>query len=239
MAKPIEPPILMSRVLAFVLASSVVVLGAMVFTLLKMIPLERPQVFFLLTPTRSANVVIEPLSPDSTNKLAKENYIKGFIREYVIARNTLNPNATISKSNWSQVVKPWSSSDVFANFVNTTLYKEYTFSEQAPKLTCSVNFSNSAKESPIVQTGSDTYHVNFIWFCENIGGQATQKNYKIRIRIQSDLDTSADGVFDNLEKLSVNPLGIQVVQYTVLDDRGNPVTKGDPLDSDIASWARI
>ena len=225
-----EPPILMSRILTFVLAASVVVLAAMVFTLFKMIPLERPEVFFLMTQTRSTNVVIEPLTPDANNKVATDNYIKGFIREYVIARNSLNSNAFITKNNWTKVVKPWSSNKVYNDFVNTSLYKAYALSEQTPNISCSVNFSNSSKDSAIIKTGEDTFHVNFMWICENIGGQTTQKNYKIQIRIQSDLDKKMSGVFENLEKLGVNPLGIQVTQYTTLDG------KGDPLNSDVKSW---
>ena len=228
-----EPPVLMSRILTFVLATSVVVLGVLVFTLFKMIPLERPEVFFLLTQTRSTNVVIEPLIPDSGNKIATENYIRGFVREYVIARNTLNPNVSITKNNWTKVVKPWSANNVYNAFTNTALYKSYTLNEQPPAVSCSVNFSNSTKDSAIVKTGDDTFVVNFMWICENIGGQTTQKNYKIQIRIQSDLDKNVSGTVDNLKKLSVNPLGIQVTQYSVLEG------KKDPLDSDVASWSKI
>ena len=233
MAKTIEPPVLMSRILTFVLSASIVVLGALGVTLFKMIPLERPEVFFLLTPTRSANVTIKPLTPDSGNKTATDNYIKGFIREYIIARNTINPNITVLRNNWSKVVKPWSSSQVFSDFVKTNLYKEYTLGDQAPTMSCSVNFSNSAKDSAIIRTDTYTYNVNFTWICENIGGQTTQKNYKIQVRIQSDFDDKASNMVDNLNKLSINPLGIQIVQYTVL------YNKEDPLNSDVASWSKI
>ena len=233
MAKIVEPPVLMSRILTFVLSAAIVVLAVLVFTLAKMIPLERPEVFFLLTPTRSTNVVIEPLETNSDNQRAIEDYIQGFIREYVIARNTLNINATISKNNWSKVVKPWSSNKVFSKFVSTILYKEYTLGEQAPKMSCSVNFPNTSKDKAVVKIENDTYNVKFIWICENIGGQSAQKNYKIQIKVQSDLDKKMSGVFDNIEKLSVNPLGIQVTQYTVLDG------KEDPLNSDVASWSKI
>lgn len=231
MAKIVEPPILMSRILTFVLATSVVVLAVLCVTLMKMIPLERPEVFFLLTPTRATNVTIEPLTPDSTNKIAIDNYIRGFIREYVISRNTLSFNASVSKNMWTKVVKPWSSSKVYSDFVNTRLYKEYAFSDQVSTIKCSVNFPNSTKDSAIVRTSNDdTYLVNFMWICENSGGQTTQKNYRIQIRIQSDLDKNVSGTVDNLKKLSINPLGIQVTQYTVLDG------KGDPLNSDVTAW---
>lgn len=230
MAKIVEPPVLMSRLLTFVLATSVVVLAVMVFTLFKMIPLERPEVFFVYTPTRSANVVIEPLVPDSTNKNVLNNYQAGFIREYVIARNTLYTNSNITRKNWSRIVKTWSSNKVFSDFVKTRLYKEFALGEKIPNISCSVNFSSPTNDEPVLRMSNDTYNVKFTWVCENIGGQTTQKNYKIQIKIQSDLDKNMSGTLDNLEKLRDNPLGIRVVQYDVLDGRG------DPLDSDTASW---
>ena len=49
MQERIEPPILISRLMTFVMATALVVLGVLVFTLDKMFPLERPQVFFLDT----------------------------------------------------------------------------------------------------------------------------------------------------------------------------------------------
>ena len=230
MAKMVEPPVLMSRILAFTLAASVVVLGTMVFTLTKMIPLERPEVFFLYTPTRSANVVIEPLVPDSGNKNALNKYTEGFVREYVIARNTLATNPSITRKNWSRVVKQWSSNKIFANLTRTRLYKEFALGEQIPPISCDVNFSSPNNDEPVLRMSNDTYNVKFTWVCKNIGGQTTQKNYKIQIRIKSDLDAKVSGTLENLEKLRDNPLGIQVVQYEVLDGRG------DPLDSDVMSW---
>ena len=230
MAKIVEPPVLMSRILAFVLASSVVVLGAMVFTLIKMIPLERPEVFFLYTPTRSANVVIAPLVPDSGNKIAINRYKEGFVREYVIARNTLSTAPGITRKNWSKIVKPWSSDKVFSSLSKTSLYKEFALGDQLPNISCNVNFSSQNNDEPVLRMNNDTYNVKFTWICKNIGGQTTQKNYKIQIRIQSDLDDKVSGTLENLEKLRNNPLGLQVVQYNVLEN------KNDPLDSDTTSW---
>ena len=51
-----------------------------------------------------------------------------------------------------------------------------------------------------------------------------------RLAIESDLDEKVSGTLENLEKLRKNPLGLQVVQYNVLDN------KNDPLDSDTTSW---
>ena len=230
MAKIVEPPVLMSRILAFVLATSVVVLGALVFTLMKMMPLERPEVFFLYTPTRSANVVIAPLVPDNSNKNVLNRYKEGFVREYVIARNTLSMSAGITRKNWAKVVKPWSSNEVFASLSKTRLYREFALGDQLPDVSCEVNFSSPNNDKPVLKMSDDTYNVHFTWVCKNINGQTTQKNYKIQIRIKSNLDKQMSETLENLEKLRDNPLGIQVVQYSILDGRG------DPLDSDTASW---
>lgn len=234
-AKIVEPPVLMSRVLAFVLATSAVVLAALLITLFKMIPLERPEVFFLFTPTRSTNVVIEPLSLDADDKKAIENYQEGFIREYVIARNTLYTNTTLTRNNWAKVVKPWSSAKVFNALSKTALYQSYNFDEQPTIISCTVNFSTNSRDRAIIRTknysaNNNEYTVNFTWICENIGGQTTQKNYKIQIKVQSDLNKNASEVLTNLEKLNVNPLGIQVTEYKVLS------ANGDPLNSDVKSW---
>jgi len=228
--KIVEPPVLLSRILTFVLATSVVVACAMVFTLMKMIPLERPEVFFVYTPTRSANVIIDPLIPSADNKNALNRYKDGFIREYVIARNTLSTNAATTRRNWSRIVKPWSSNNVFSKLVKYRLYKDFALGAQMPTISCSVNFSSPNNEDPVLRMSEDTYNVKFTWICENIGGQTTQKNYKIQIKIQSELDKKTSGTLEILEKLRDNPLGIQVVQYDVLDG------KTDPLDSDITSW---
>lgn len=225
MAKIIEPPILMSRILTFVLATSVVVLGVLAFVLVKMIPLERPEVFFLVNATRSVNVVIEPFNPDTS---AAINYEKGFVREYVIARNTLDANPAITKNNWKNIVKGWSDNGIYKKFTATKLYKNYMFSMQPPKVACSVNFDNLDNAQAVIRTGSGNYTVNFTWICKNIGGQTTSKNYKIKIKIQSELDKNVSGTLENLEKLKVNPLGIQVTEYEV---QGGV----DPLNSDMAS----
>lgn len=229
-SKTVEPPILMSRVLAFVLATSVVTLGALVATLIKMIPLERPEVFFLYTPTRATNMVITPMTPDVANKKTIEAYQEGFIREYITARNSLEigTKSKITRTNWSKIVQPWSSKKVFEDFEKTALYKQYVFNEQPPAYTCSVHFSPT---QAIVYMGKGLYEVNFTWLCknENSGGHPDTKNYKIQIRIQSELDEKVSDVFNNIEKLRDNPLGIQVVEYKI---KNNGFI--DPLDSDLS-----
>ena len=230
MAKVIQPPVLMSRILMFMLATSVVVLGVLVFALIKLMPLERPEVFFLLNRTGSVNAVIEPLVPDSTNKQAIEDYEQGFVREYIITRNTLLQNAALTQRNWVSVIKPWSSNRVYTALTRTALYSEYTSGDQPPALSCSVNFSDTNREQAVVKTGRnakyDEYVVTFAWVCKNIGGQTTQKNYKIRLRIQSVLDKNVSNTLENLNKLRDNPLGTKVVEYTILSGNGDPLDSG-------------
>ena len=225
MAKIIEPPILMSRILMFVLATSVVVLGALSVVLIKMIPLERPEVFFVVNPTRSVNVVIEPFKPED-NSVAINNYEVGFIREYVIARNTLDSNMNMVKNNWKNIVKAWSDDKVYKVFTNTKMYKNYMFGMNVPTVSCYVNFDGLGNEKPILRTNRGDYTVNFVWICKNIGGQTITKNYKIRIKIQSELDKGMSGTVENLNKLKANPLGVYVTEYKVQE--------GDPLNSDIS-----
>lgn len=225
-AKIIEPPILMSRIMMLVLATSLVVLAVLGYTLVKMVPLERPEVFFLLTHTPSVNTVIEPLDIDSTNDQAFEDYEQGFVREYIIMRNTLYTNANITNKNWA-TVKNWSSDKVFAALKKTKLYKEYMLNDSSLTTSCRVNFIG---REPLIKTSSnpsyDEYIASFAWACKNIGGQANEKSYKIRLRIRSVLDKKMPDMLENLKKLQNNPLGIQVFDYTVLDG------DSDPLNSD-------
>ena len=234
MSKIVTPPVLISKVLTFVLAGAIVVLATLVFTLVKMIPLERPEVFFLLTPTRSSDIVIIPMKPDADNAQRLDFYKRGFIREYVIARNTLyaGTNAYLTRNNWSNVVKLWSSDKVFNDMTKTSIYQDYIFNAIPPTVSCSVNFENANNERAVKEMRDGIYEVNFVWVCEdeNIGGQTTLKNYKIQVRIDSELQSKISGTPENLEKLRKNPLGIQVIEYVVKDG------KDDPLDSDTKSW---
>lgn len=234
MAKIVEPPVLLSRILTFVLATSVVVLGSLLFTLYKMVPLERPEVFFLVTPTRSTNIIIDPLVPDASNEKAFDAYQRGFLQEYIIARNTLSTTAGITSDNWSKVVIPWSSKEIASKFIKTNIYEKFSIEGHMPDINCSVNFSSPDNDKPITRLSSNAngsvYNVKFTWICKNSGGQIPQKFYTIQIRLQSDIVNNVSETFANVEKLRDNPLGIQVVEYKVLDG------DVDPLDSDVASW---
>lgn len=224
-AKTIEPPVLMSRIMTFVLSTSIVVLAVLIYTLFKMIPLERPQVFFLLTNTQSINATIEPLVPDSNNEKAIENYEKGFVREYIIARNTLDTNVSITRKNWTSIIRNWSSDNVYNALTKTELYKEYTLNDKPILLSCHVNFIDVNKKSS--WQDYDEYITNFMWICKNIGGQTIQKNYKIQLRIQSVLGKKVSDMMENLNKLRHNPLGIRVVGYTIIEGEGDPLNTKD------------
>ena len=110
------------------------------------------------------------------------------------------------------------------------MYKEYNLSTSPLMMSCSVNFSNTKGDEAVLRTGNGEYVTSFTWICENIGGQTTQKNYKIQIKVQSDLNKDTSNVLTNLEKLNLNPLGIQVTEYKVLS------ANGDPLNLDVKSW---
>lgn len=227
-----RPPVLVSRMLTFVLAGAIVVLATLCFTLLKMIPLERPEVFFLFTPTRSSDIIILPMAPDDMTERTLYWYKRGFIYEYILARNTLysGNQSYLTRKNWSNVVKTWSSDKVFEKFTKTAMYKDYLFNTMTKSISCEVNFENTS-DKEIRELRDGWYQVNFVWVCrdENIGRQTISKNYKIQLRIESEVQSKLSGTLENVEKLRQNPLGIRVVDY-VIKDGGM-----DPLDSDIKS----
>jgi len=215
-AKVIEPPVLVSRTLTFVLAASVIVLSVLVFTLTKMAPLTRPEVFFLQNQSRNVNYVLQQTNPKSAD--FQKEYIEGFIRTYILARNTLEMPTSATWNKWNNIVKPWSSPAVYKKFKATDTYQDMA-ANQLYDISCTVSFEN------IVGSGT-LYSVSFSRECENknSGGQTKPKSYTIDIGIQTYLDNKSDIVY-TLEELRNNPLGIQITEYSV--------TKGkDPL-SDI------
>lgn len=220
MSKVVEPPVLVSRTLTFVLAASIAVLAVLVFTLYQMAPLTRPEVFFLQNQSRNVNYVLDQQNPK--NKDFQSEYIKGFIRTYVIARNSLESPKSVTIERWNRIVKPWSSPSVSAQFRSTDTYNEVT-ENRMYNMVCSVNFN----DGNIVQVKkSQRYIVNFERTCfdQNSGRQIGPKSYKISIEIESYLDNNSDNPLNYLKDLRNNPLGIQVTEYKVLDAK-----ETDPL----------
>lgn len=228
MSKVVEPPVLMSRTLTFVLAASIAVLATLVFSLYNMAPLTRPEVFFLMNQSRNVNYVLKHPNPKDSRdpkkeKLIQQEYIKGFIRTYIIARNSLEDSRFATIDRWNSIVKPWSSESVYDAFRTTDAYNDVMDNYQS-NLVCSVDFSNGN-----VAPQSKSYRVTFDRTCfdKNSGRQIGPKSYKIDIEIQSYLDNESDKKLSYLEDLRTNPLGIQITGYRVLNGTGT-----DPL-SDI------
>ena len=219
MAKVVEPPVLISRTQMFVLAASIVVLAVLSFTLYKMAPLTKPEVFFLRNPSGNVNYVLEQPSPKERE--FKNEYIDGFIRTYIIARNTIDDN---TGERWSDIVKLWSSVNVYERFRNTATYEYVKNNGPLFGVVCTVSFADKS----VVPSSKNGYLVWFERTCENSGGQISKKSYTINIVIRSYLDNKSSIILDELEKLENNPLGIQITEYEVERTRDN--TKGiDPL----------
>ena len=222
MSKVVEPPVLLSKTLTFVLAASIAVLATLVFTLYNMAPLTRPEIFFLRNQNRYVNYVLTQPEPETA--AFRDAFEIGFIRTYITARNSLDTPKSVTFDRWNSIVKPWSSASVYDDFTKTDTYKDLTDTRRYMNIVCSVSFDkgNIAKQSA-------SYQAKFTRTCfdQNSGRQIGPKSYKIRIAIQSYLDNESGKKLNYLEGLRNNPLGIQVTEYKVLDADGT-----DPL-SDI------
>lgn len=214
----IEPPVLLSRLLIFVFAAMLVVLGAMVGTLYCMYPLDRPQVFFLMSaPKNDLRVVLREMAPIDENI---DNFKRTFIREYIKARNEIIPNVREMRQKWTNdangAVYTWSSPDVYNAFTQTGMWNLWMSAVPDFDFSCSVEFENGA----IAPRGNDVWAVTFQYFCSDIDRQTDKKEYTIRIK----LDAPSDATIKWDERFN-NPLGIRVSEYVV--ESGN----GDPLDT--------
>lgn len=218
MQNRIEPPILLSRVLTLVFAATLVVLAALLVTLYKMFPLDRPEVFFLRsTNPTNTEITLSQIMPDGDDL---ERYKRAFIAEYVKTRNEVTPNVRIMQKNWGAngAVKTMSSEDILAEFAKTAMYNEFLLNNGRLDFSCSVEFSPGSVNK--YTSDGATYTVDFKWFCTNSYGQTDRKDYKIKITLVTD-DTTAIQWTDRME----NPLGLRVVEYAV--ESGD----GDPLDA--------
>ena len=223
MQNRVEPPILLSRLMTFVFATAVVVLGVMVITLYKMFPLNRPQVFFLMAqPKHTVDVTLREMVPADENL---DIYKRAFVKEYIKARNEITPNINVMRKKWMNdpgaAVRAWSSEDVYADFAQTRMRNALMNEVPDFSLKCPVEF-----DSRPISRGPDMYAVNFRWFCENSGGQVAAKDYTIVLRLESDNETQVQWT-DRL----ANPLGIRVVEYKIESVDGDTTNNTDPLNS--------
>ncbi len=224
----IEPPVLVSRLMTFVMATSLVVLVVLVVTLDKMFPLNRPQVFFLT----SQMMDDQELTLTEMDNIDLEAYKKQFIKEYVRARNEIVPDLAIMRAKWanssSGIVRTWSSDEVFGKFAETPMPNIVNQNlNEVFDITCSVEFPF---EYAVVQDANsgddDTYVVYFDYKCSYgpLGDQESTQTYAIRVQLQSDADNSVKWA-DRME----NPLGVRVIGYDVIDAQGK-ILNTDPLD---------
>lgn len=218
----IEPPFLMSRILTFILATAVVVLVVLVITLVKMFPVERPQIFFLEgVPAENTEVRLTEMPGNI------ETYKTEFIREYVKARNEISPDALAMQKKWNDrdgIVHTLSGDDVWATFSDTDMWSaimtSITQHIALPAFTCRVNFPESYSVIPYAGSRTkDEYEVHFYYDC-NLNGQTHSKDYRIHVKLQAEGDMTIKWV-DRLD----NPLGIKVIEYNHLDDNGDPLSK--------------
>lgn len=219
MQNRIEPPILLSRVLTLVFAATLVVLAALLITLYKMFPLDRPEVFFLRSVNpNNTQITLTQVMPDGDDL---ERYKRAFVAEYIKTRNEVTPSIRTMEKNWGMqngAIKTMSSDDIFAGFAGTAMYQEFLLNNGSFDFSCSVEFSPGSVNR--YTSDGSTYTVDFKWFCTNSYGQTDRKDYRIKITLVTD-DANAMRWTDHME----NPLGLRVAEYTV--ESGD----GDPLDA--------
>ncbi len=218
MSEHVEPPVLLARLLTFVCAALVVVLATLGYTLYKMFPLTRPEVFFISTQNRgNLEVKLGELLPVDENLSI---YKQAFIFEYVKARNEITPSIATMRRKWQNsangTIRAWSTDDVFGQFAQTAMWNAIMNDIPDFDFNCTVEFHTGAIE----KYNDNRFAVTFRYFCSNNNGQTQPKDYKIIIGLESDTDTGHT-MADRIN----NPLGIRVSQYVV--DGGN----GDPLDT--------
>lgn len=214
----VEPPVLLSRLMMFVFASALVVLGVLGVTLWQMFPLNRPQVFFLTTQVKpDMEVRLYSMPPD--NKYI-EAYKTSFIKEYVKARNEITNKTSEMRRKWANsqdgVVNMWSTPDVYNGFTKTAMWNALMYSDAIIDMTCTVEFP----PRPVTARRKDglTYTVNFNYLCTNSNGQTSRKEYTIIV----ELEKEDNKVIEWSDRLN-NPLGIHVKRYEIETGDGDPL----------------
>ncbi|MDR1360845.1 MAG: type IV secretion system protein [Rickettsiales bacterium] len=217
MANSVEPPILLSRLMAFVFAALAVVVVVLIITVAKMFPLDKTQVFFLETePRENMEIRLSSFSPDNQNL---ETYKQAFIKEYIKARNEVIPSPSQMQRKWSATnegsVYSWSAPDVYKQFANTAMYIALMNDIPDFEFRCPVEFHGG-----LAPRGPDKYAVRFSYFCtDNNSGQECKKDYTIAIKLELEDKVKWS------ERLR-NPLGIRVVEYKLESGDGDPLETG-------------
>ncbi|MBD5391188.1 hypothetical protein HDR66_00060 [bacterium] len=220
MTHQVEPPVLISRLMMFVMAAAIVVAGAMGITLWRLFPLNRPQVFFLTTevqPDMEVHLYGMPIRSDARSA---SQYKMAFIKEYIKARNEIVPDVDLMQRKWGNgadgVVEMWSTGDVFDDFAQTTVRSIVMQPDAEINVTCTVEFPQRAIEE--YTADKMTYSARFNYLCTNSDGQTTGKDYKIIITLENEEEPTIKWG-DRLN----NPLGVRVAEYKIEGDNGDPL----------------
>ena len=223
MQNRVEPPVLLSRLMTFVLAGALVALGALGITLYKMFPLNRPQVFFLTTEVRDdLNVKLVELPPESTYL---DTYKTAFVREYIRHRNEVFTNPTVMQKKWNAqdgIVRITSTDDVYADLIGTSMFRAIMSGMPGFDFHCPVNFDGAPMRMTDTATREVYYLTKIRYFCtDNNTGQTTPKDYTIKMKIDDEASKPLRWV-DRIE----NPLGLRVIEYTIVEGDGDPLNTG-------------
>lgn len=219
----IEPPFLLSRTMTFVLATALVVLVTLGMTIYKMFPLNRPQIFFLTTTIHdNQDIKLVEMQPRDVNT---DRYKQEFVREYIRYRNEVLVNADEMQKKWNSsdgIVRVTSTDNVYADFIKTKLFNE-VMSNTVPNIPvqCGVIFDGKPMSLASESRDTDIYQIKIRYFCEDITGLIAQKNYTIKVAI-----LTQDGSFIKWADRIENPLGLKVVEYTIIDGPGDPLDTG-------------
>jgi type IV secretory pathway component VirB8 len=218
--KRIEPPFLLSRIMTFVLATALVILCVLGFTIYKMFPLNRPQIFFVTTTiANNQDIKLIEMQPRDENT---DRYKQEFVREYIRHRNEIFANANVMHKKWNSengVVRTMSHDNVYADFVKTTLFNE-VMSNTIPNIPvqCFITFNGAPLYLASKSTNTDSYQVKFRYSCADSTGRITPKDYTIKIKILTQDETYIKWA-DRIE----NPLGLKVVEYKVISGDDDPL----------------
>ena len=219
----IEPPFLLSRTMTFVLATALIVLGALGVTIYNMFPLNRPQVFFLTTTIPdNQDVRLVEMQPRSENT---DRYKQEFVREYIRHRNEVLANANEMHKKWNGdngIVRITSDDDVYYNFTKTALFNE-VMSNIVPNIPvqCGIIFDGAPMNLASNSKNTDVYQTKIKYFCEDSTGPIAPKDYTIKIKL-----LTQDGTYVKWADRIENPLGLRVVEYTIVSGAGDPLDTG-------------
>lgn len=219
MQERIEPPILISRLMTFVMATALVVLVVLVITLDKMFPLNRPQVFFLTTENMADKELTLTKIPENL-----AGYKMEFVKEYVRQRNEIVPDLAIMRARWATgddgIVKTRSADAVFGEFLLTDMVNIVNQDLDEPfNIQCRVEFPEH--HEVVLKVGTkDTYTVQFWYFCKD--GSLGDQEYRQEFIVDVTLETTAQNAIRWAERME-NPLGVRVNGYQVVKGGRDPL----------------